>query len=523
MPNSTPSDGNGRQSPLIRYGAVACVFLIAFIARWLSSGESFWLDELHSAWCVCGSFAQVNDRAVIGNQQPFYFQALFLWWRCLPQAFVSFYGVEASLRLTSVLMTSLSAAWLTWIVAKGDSKPCLVGGVAAGLALGLERNSLFFGTELRPYAVVMFLTTAILATALRWSSFRKTSRRSVVDRIFVHALVVFAAAIHVTSLTVLGPLFVVMIINDVWRCGRDLQSRQLPLQTHGCCMAVWFVIAIWWALQKQDLWQSRGAWSSFATAKNGWDIWRLWPWASLVVLPVLAWGIMRIVEKMRSDSGQPLRQEKKSGRHDLWALTLFGVVIVSALTCYLLSIYGSVPLWHSRYLIASVPLLCAAMGWMAGSFKRLALPLSLACISLMVYSQNTYAPLLRGESRLVYRGENWKSAIAWVRETALPNDRVWIDAGLIEQNNTPTDVNDPQLEEYLRYVTAGTYRLDSTVHVEGKGRGAIAAWLAFTEHPDQAESQPRFLITRRSSSRLHALPPQIIARRFGSVTVLIRQ
>jgi hypothetical protein len=497
--------------------------LIAFIARWPSSGESFWLDELHSAWCVSGSFAHVNDRALIGNQQPLYFQALFLWWRCLPQTIVSFYGVEASLRFTSVLLTSLSAAWLTWIVSKGDNRHCLVGGVTAGLALGLERNSLFFGTELRPYAVVMLLTTAILAAALRWSSPAETSRRSVIDRMLVHVLVMFAAAIHVTSLTVLGPLFVVMIIHDVWRGGRDVRSRKLPWRTHGCCLAVWIAVAVWWAVHKTELWQSRGAWSSFATAKNWSDIWQLWPWASLVVLPVLAWGLMLIVVKIRSDSGQALRQEKTSSRHDLWALTLFGVVIVSTLVCYLLSVYGSVPLWHSRYLIASVPLLCAATGWMVGSCSRLALPLSLACISLMVYSQNTLSPPLRGESRLVYRGENWKSAIAWVRDTALPNDRVWIDAGLIEQNNTPTDVSDPQLEEYLRYVAAGPYQLDSQTHAEGKGNGAIAAWLAFARDPEQAESPPQFLITRRSLSRRHPLPPQIIARRFGSVTILIRQ
>jgi hypothetical protein len=94
---------------------------------------------------------------------------------------------------------------------------------------------------------------------------------------------------------------------------------------------------------------------------------------------------------------------------------------------------------------------------------------------------------------------------------------------LIEQNNTPTDVSDPQLEEYLRYVAAGPYQLDSQTHAEGKGNGAIAAWLAFARDPEQAESPPQFLITRRSLSRRHPLPPQIIARRFGSVTILIRQ
>ena len=47
------------------------VFAVALLLRIPSCYESFWVDELHSAWCVWDNLADVPARAEIGHQSPF--------------------------------------------------------------------------------------------------------------------------------------------------------------------------------------------------------------------------------------------------------------------------------------------------------------------------------------------------------------------------------------------------------------------------------------------------------------------
>ncbi len=577
------------KSVLIRLAAIAGVFVIAVAVRWPSCGDSFWVDELHTAWCIDGTFDQVGERATIGNQQPFYFGALSMWQRCLPTTLVAVYGIEAALRATSVLLTALSAAWLVAIVGgarlrklakRGESSDnameshttirsllacngnVLVGGAAAGLALAIDRDAIFFGTELRPYAAVIFLTTAALALARRLIEQEAPGVGSCTDedvvapatvraggcamRVALHGLVLIAAAIHITSLIVLAPQMLVFTVSDMWRHRTASRSRLAVLLTHGGAGLAWVAVAILWSRSHAGLWQSRGNWGSFATV-NGWsDVWQIWPWWALVVLPIAGWATACRLRgaSFRDAIGQ---------RDVMMASLILAGVIGSTLACYLLSACAGIPLWHRRYLIASLPMLCAVMGWFIGaidnsehavpgspqitsmkrrvktSLERFGFPvyrvgLVVVCLLLLTYRQGTLTTWYRGESQLIRRGENWKTAVAMVRNSAVAGDQVWVDAGLIEQEGQPTLVTDLRMEEYLRYVTAGPYRLGRHVHPIGIGRGAISAWLDPHAHgvPD-GYAASRFLITRRRSRRVNHLPAEIAAYRFGSVTVLLRK
>jgi len=266
----------------------------------------------------------------------------------------------------------------------------------------------------------------------------------------------------------------------------------------------------------------------------------MWPWASLVILPLVATGFQRL----RGRSVASLRCDTVVPRLILIAVLS---VLIATIACFVLSLWGGIALWHRRYLVASLPLLCAAMGLAIGSMTRrqrkatalgvnanagFASIVAAGCLLLMVYQQGTLARLSRGEVRLAQRGEDWKSAVEFAGRSVLPGDSVWVDAGLIEQNGQPTIVDNPELEEYLRYVTGGPYALGEQVQAIGVGDGAIEAWLMpSAERPNVdpesdidagSNRQPAALITRQSSVRRESLPLGVERHRFGRVTVLVR-
>ena len=140
----------------------AVIFAFAIFLRVPSCYESFWLDELHSAWVVWDGISQVYPRAVIGHQSPVYFYLLWTWKQVCGTS-------EVMLRLSSVLPVAFACGLLTFSVCRW-SRSCIAGAVA-GLVLAVENNSLFFGTELRPYAGVILFSAVATDCFLRlWST-----------------------------------------------------------------------------------------------------------------------------------------------------------------------------------------------------------------------------------------------------------------------------------------------------------------------------------------------------------------
>ncbi|EMI54365.1 hypothetical protein [Rhodopirellula sallentina] len=540
-PDLTPD--HGRQPQRVSMVAMVVVFLVAFAIRWPSCGESFWVDELHTAWCAFADWGDVGTRAAIGNQQGGYFYLIAMWNRLMPEGVLTLYGVEAVLRLTSVLLVSSAAAWMVRIVTRTSGS--LIGGVAAGLALGLESNAIFFGTELRPYAAIVFLSTAVLSvvTKIMDADFHHSDaidRTGVVRRIGLHLVVLLAAAVHVTSLTVLAVMVVVFVLADWWRWRTNRSASFVVLSIHGVAGMVWGLVAVLWMQTHESLWHAREAWTSFATANSWTQIGTLWPWGALVVWPVLALTLWAgFVSRGRGRSGL--------GPVIVFVGLSVATVAIATLTCFVLSYIGGVALWHRRYLVASLPFLCGVLGWAVGGIASgrfgvvglirrhqvMSVFTAVACLLLMMSQQRTLGRLMHGETRLARRGEGWKAAIAFTRESAPKQDSVWIDAGLIEQKGQPIFVTDPRLEEYLRYVTGGPYTLGSDLRPMGVGDDALERWIALADEsaghrPNQQADEdsgdvPAAIITRRSIGPASILPPGVERHRFGRVTVLIRR
>lgn len=116
--------------------------------------ESLWVDELHSAWTISGSWSEVASRAAQGNNLPSYFWLL--------HAVSSIAGhSETALRLPSLVMSLILLVGMAWTVRRWTNNP-LAGWIAA-TCLMLDRDFIFFSVEARPYAAVQLVTAGLLA------------------------------------------------------------------------------------------------------------------------------------------------------------------------------------------------------------------------------------------------------------------------------------------------------------------------------------------------------------------------
>src|SRR5262245_50730431 len=98
-----------RRSRLIFVGLAVTIGAVGLVLRVWQLGESLWLDELHTAWCVTTGWSEIAERALIGNQSPLYFY--------VPRLATSLLGTtEWTLRLPSLLAGMLLLAVIGGLV-----------------------------------------------------------------------------------------------------------------------------------------------------------------------------------------------------------------------------------------------------------------------------------------------------------------------------------------------------------------------------------------------------------------------
>lgn len=490
----------------------ACLFAISFFLRWPSCGESFWLDELHTAWCTFGTTDEVSSRASLGNQQPLYFAALWVWQRIPSATAIDFYGVEAWLRLTSVVASAASASVVYLIVRRVTKRH--LGGIAAGLAMSLESTSIFYGTELRPYAwVILFSAVAIGCAAIPMS---RSSRWG------LHLTGLVAATTHLTSLIGLAPLIGMIMAVDWFTSLSKLHRASNWNQCHLGPIVIWCLFAFASVMNHVDLWGVRDRWNAFASPNTIWEIEKLWPWISLVLYPGIAavatWGY-RFREKRSALMVDPHVRR--------WLTIICSVVVVSTLGCYWLSTWGGVPLWSRRYLVSSLPMICVLFGCLIGwiaqgqrASRFIAIGVMCFCLGDMSWQSGVLPKLYQGNPRLAVRGEGWRAAIRWINqhEEALSIASVWVDPALIEQDEPNVIVVDTIHENYFRFVADGPYQFHDSIDVIGTGRNATDDWLKQCQSGDAGRET--VLLTRRRISRELLESTKLNVRSFGSVKLL---
>lgn len=141
---------------------VAGVTIASAILRTWHVGESLWLDELHTSWCVHGDWSDVSRRALIGNQSPLYFYVVKLVVSVLGES-------EIALRLVSLLsgialvpLTSLLAARLF----SRSTSAAPTAAIIAAMMVGVSHLPIFYASEARPYALLQLVMVVHLLIAM---------------------------------------------------------------------------------------------------------------------------------------------------------------------------------------------------------------------------------------------------------------------------------------------------------------------------------------------------------------------
>ncbi|MGV3485856.1 MAG: hypothetical protein ACO1RT_15670, partial [Planctomycetaceae bacterium] len=394
--------------PWIPYGLAGVVFVVAAAVRLPSCYESLWLDELHSAWAVWGSFAEVASRAAAGNQTPPYFWMLWLWKECVG-------GSELSLRLPGVIAISLAAATLT--VGVSRTRGSLVGGLAAGLVLALESNSLFYGTECRPFAAIVFL-----AAGACWLA-QKPGGKHLQDHFPLIAITIAAAMVQPTSIGVLAWLLVARFgfaaLRTTAAPSPVMQEvaphRRNHLAAMGLAVVVLAVAAVWLGGDvMRNAWQHRTQWQEMGRADSLRQIWRAWPWGSLVLLPAILMVSMKACARLqRKPTATEIEIPSNTMPWWVFALSVFAAVLMF----WSASALGIAPVFHRRYFVACLPLLA----WVSGDLVALTLKhlhvlsfhkpskaavsmvIAIIPLAVLTLTQGTARKLLTQDTRLVRR------------------------------------------------------------------------------------------------------------------------
>jgi mannosyltransferase len=500
--------------------AISSIIIIAVVIalRLPSCGESFWVDELHTAWTIHDDLADVLPRAHIGHQQPYYFGLLWIWRQVFGES-------ELALRMTSALSVAVASVILNVAVAR--STGVAIAGLASGMFLAIESNSIFFGTELRPYAVVMLASAAACSFAVRAWNEAPSQRSAAWVMLFVSLGI--AAIMQLTSLGILGWLPFVVLARWCWI---DWRAVFRPRRTDALVLLV-IIAVVYLSMPRHILetWNTRSLWSSFASAHSVNEIWRLWPWLVGIVLPA-GWFALNSI----------LTWQFRFPAEVSFATSLAMILVGSTCVFWLVSSNGIAPLWHHRFMIAGLPMLAWIFGAMIGggagrwSFRRswqnvLCLAVSISLLALLGYwSQDKLPRISKNGWQLVFRGENWRGAIDHVNQRAQATDAVAINAGLIEQaawhNEIAKAVLKDDLNEYLSYPVRGPYQLSNAASVVAVNLSPMNHW-AMTH-------QRGWLISRGPASRLKVLIQEhvrvnriapnslkIDVRSFGGVSVAL--
>lgn len=516
-------DGIGRwPAPWLAGLMVGLVVVLAAAVRLPYCQESFWLDELHTAWTVWDSPAEVAARAAAGNQTAPYYWGLWGWRQLAGDS-------ERALRLSSVLLVSLACGLLTLappLLLRHRTATGWLSGSLAGLLLAFDPHAIFFGTELRVFPLTILLAAAACATWCGWLVRR--------ERRWAWAtwlIVAIAGLAQPTSFSVLG-----------W-----IALATLPAALGGWRNAGWLTLTVllaaaagWYLTGDvlQTAWRHRSQWASVGSGQSLTQAIGLWHWTPLLIVPAMVAVAAAAAARLlpRSVAAEPeFESEFESGAGAVaarrwwepcgpaaagcvmavWLYPLLVVLLATAVV-WLLAATGIVPLLHRRYLVACLPLLAWSAGLASGQLYSQAMclaqdtgeksppatsdrsicrtiqrPLAVAIVlaitaCLAIDRPGTVAELIRQQPRAM-RGENWRGAVAAIHLAQPPPvGDVWLDAGLIEAPRMLAR-GDHDDWQYLQFPLRGPYALPR-VRPFVRGDAEAAASLAVAIRAGQADT-----------------------------------
>ena len=376
---------------------LAGVLVLGVVLRLLALGEPLWLDELHTAWCISGSFLDVATRAWQGNQSPFFF------WLEYP-VFHGFGSNEVSLRLISFVASVGILISIPWLVFRWTGS--LVGAMVAMMLAAIDDQFIFFSVEARPYALVQLVTLWQVYFFLNVIfSNTKIDKHHALSSFHVVGWVITTVTLfylHYTSFLLIGSeavLFVVWLF--ILRAKHEMCHRKALIG-----LSVIMVLLLPGLIQLTSIGQGRANWLTITDVENyGLTMVAYWAIFLLPGFTVAMWAV------------KPSK---------LWfanpnLLVLLTLIALPVLFCYLGAISQQAPLAHFRFSIGSMTVLIATAGVVIGKLpRRQKFAVAIFVMVLAIATNPLLGWWLDMERWPSQRQEDWRAVVNRINENPAP-------------------------------------------------------------------------------------------------------
>ncbi|HTN76106.1 MAG TPA: glycosyltransferase family 39 protein [Pirellulaceae bacterium] len=417
--------------------ALAAILLLATALRWPNFFESFWLDELHTAWAIGDQLRDVAPRAMQGNQPPLPYWLLWGW--------VQVVGVsEWSLRgpaLVASLSAIVSVAWVLW-----RWTPSRGAVLVAALALALEPLAIFHGGEARVYAWLELL--AIWQVYWLQRTCEQPTRSS---RWMLVLLSLGLVHLHYTAALLL-------IAEALFLVGGKLFNRSLAYSCRSAAIdGLLVLLGLLPLLPGLAVVAARRAnWSLFIEQPSLSDLWSELP-LNLVLLTTAALLLVVVIWRWRKEQS-PLLSWPATGTIGI-TLTALGGPLLLAWTLTELDVAR---LFFARYLVVTIPAAALLLGLLIAAaptarWRWVALLLSSV---VLLSSSHVLGDRLFFHEQPAGRSEDWRGVVAAINRPEWNHmPAIVLAPGLIEGDALRSSDN-RELVEFCSYPLRAAYRLD---------------------------------------------------------------
>ncbi len=249
------------------------------------TSESFWLDELHSHWCIRGTWSELTTRAAAGNQTPLYF-ALLRVWQLAPWPTIELAG-----RSLSIVAGIVTVPLLIVTASRVGHQAGLWGGLIAGLLFSLDQHAIFFGTETRAYALLMLACAVQAEIASCWLTF-PTIRKALT----LSATQTIAVAIHPTAIIPAVALNLALVISS-----RQTVAGQAPPQRWALSFFLLTILpaseCLLLTTTFTPVWERRSQWIGVGGAFTLANTWHLFSWLPLLLVPAAGAVLAKVLSR----------------------------------------------------------------------------------------------------------------------------------------------------------------------------------------------------------------------------------
>ena len=415
------------------------ISLGGLLLRFWFAGEPLWLDELHTAWCVDGSFVHIGHRAGQGSQTP-----LFYW---LTAAVTSLTGTNVfSLRAVSLMFGTLSIIGCAATVYRLTQN--LPAAVATAVLVSIDAWLLFYSTESRPYAMLQLLSLLqflVLAACVNGSA---TELRT------SWLLVVLTGLVLATHLT--GALLIMSEILVLLATGPKKNMSRIGSLAAGTLLALPAVMFSLPAFEIREQWISM---SGPEKLFQDWKIPLLLQTLPAVLLTASSWFL---------DANQRQLQ-----RWCLAAILWATLPLVLALVLDAVSI----PVASYRFTTVSslAPAVCIALSVPLNSSRKITTIGLILVTGFSVLLSPVTVNCFRNANPPRFRNENWESAVEFVNslETEQP---LFLFANIYEDRQALVE-SSPAFQDYLSFPVRGPYKITAEKTVISMPTLSLDGWL----------------------------------------------